>query len=215
MRGGDGATLRPDGRRRLLPRRAGCWWSPARGGGQDHGVRRAGPDGGGRRALGALVVELEGKSGIGAAFGRPEALGYEETVLSGPAPGRAGSARAGRAHPRRRPARVPGRPRPAAGLQALVTSGVVDVVATAIPGIRDVLVLGKIKQLERAGVADLIVVDAPATGHADDLPHLGQRAARRGPGRPGPGPGGRRGRAADATRPAAGSSWSPCPRRCR
>jgi anion-transporting ArsA/GET3 family ATPase len=48
----------------------------------------------------------------------------------------------------------------------LVSSGVVDVVATAIPGIRDVLVLGKIKQLEREQVADLIVVDAPATGHA-------------------------------------------------
>jgi len=40
------------------------------------------------------------------------------------------------------------------------------VVATAIPGIRDVLVLGKVKQLERDRVADLIVVDAPATGHA-------------------------------------------------
>ena len=48
----------------------------------------------------------------------------------------------------------------------LVSSGVVDVVATAIPGIRDVLVLGKVKQLERERVADLIVVDAPATGHA-------------------------------------------------
>ena len=48
----------------------------------------------------------------------------------------------------------------------LVSSGVVDVVSTAIPGIRDVLVLGKIKQLEREEVADLIVVDAPATGHA-------------------------------------------------
>jgi anion-transporting ArsA/GET3 family ATPase len=40
------------------------------------------------------------------------------------------------------------------------------VVSTAIPGIRDVLVLGKVKQLEREGLADLIVVDAPATGHA-------------------------------------------------
>ena len=39
-------------------------------------------------------------------------------------------------------------------------------VATAIPGIRDVLVLGKVKQLERDGAADLILVDAPATGHA-------------------------------------------------
>jgi hypothetical protein len=48
----------------------------------------------------------------------------------------------------------------------LAHSGVLDVVSTAIPGIRDVLVLGKVKQLEREAVADLIVVDAPATGHA-------------------------------------------------
>ena len=41
-----------------------------------------------------------------------------------------------------------------------------DVVATAAPGIKDILVLGKVKQLERAGVADLIVLDAPAAGHA-------------------------------------------------
>ncbi len=47
-----------------------------------------------------------------------------------------------------------------------MSSGVIDVVATAIPGIRDVLVLGKVKQLEKERVADLIVVDAPATGHA-------------------------------------------------
>jgi anion-transporting ArsA/GET3 family ATPase len=31
---------------------------------------------------------------------------------------------------------------------------------------KDILVLGKAKQLERAGVADLIVLDAPAAGHA-------------------------------------------------
>ena len=34
------------------------------------------------------------------------------------------------------------------------------------PGIKDILVLGKVKQLERDRVADLIVVDAPAAGHA-------------------------------------------------
>jgi anion-transporting ArsA/GET3 family ATPase len=48
----------------------------------------------------------------------------------------------------------------------LVSSGALDVVATAIPGIRDILVLGKIKQLEREADTDLILVDAPATGHA-------------------------------------------------
>jgi anion-transporting ArsA/GET3 family ATPase len=48
----------------------------------------------------------------------------------------------------------------------LVTTGAVDVVATAAPGIKDILVLGKVKQLERSGKADLIVLDAPAAGHA-------------------------------------------------
>ena len=48
----------------------------------------------------------------------------------------------------------------------LLSTGAVDVVATAAPGIKDILVLGKVKQLERAGVADVIVVDAPAAGHA-------------------------------------------------
>lgn len=48
----------------------------------------------------------------------------------------------------------------------LVQSGVLDVVATAIPGIREILVLGKVKQIERAGEYDLVLLDAPATGHA-------------------------------------------------
>ncbi|HTX00586.1 MAG TPA: ArsA-related P-loop ATPase [Acidimicrobiales bacterium] len=48
----------------------------------------------------------------------------------------------------------------------LVNTGVLDVIATAIPGIREVLVLGKLKQLERERAADLILLDAPATGHA-------------------------------------------------
>ncbi len=48
----------------------------------------------------------------------------------------------------------------------LVTSGIVDVVASASPGIDHLLVLGKVKQLERAGAADVIVVDGPAAGHA-------------------------------------------------
>lgn len=45
-------------------------------------------------------------------------------------------------------------------------SGVIDMVGTAAPGIDDVVLLGKIKQLERTGGYDLIVVDGPAAGHA-------------------------------------------------
>lgn len=51
-------------------------------------------------------------------------------------------------------------------VRRLTTSGVIDVVSTAAPGIDDIVVLGKLKQLERSGAYDLIVVDGPAAGHA-------------------------------------------------
>jgi anion-transporting ArsA/GET3 family ATPase len=109
--------------------------------------------------LRTLIVEVEGKSGLSAAFGRPDALTYEEVEL---APGiRARTLTPDDAlleylesHGMRRVSK------------RLMSSGAIDVVATAVPGIRDILVLGKVKQLERAEVADLIVLDAPAAGHA-------------------------------------------------
>lgn len=56
------------------------------------------------------------------------------------------------------------------GFHRLVTrmasSGILEVVATATPGIKDLLVLGRIKALEQQRAFDLIVVDAPAAGHA-------------------------------------------------
>jgi anion-transporting ArsA/GET3 family ATPase len=118
-----------------------------------------------------LIVELEGKSGIANAFGRGGDLGYEEEELW---PARAAAAGGGATASIRARRLTPddalieyledhGLKRVS---KRLARSGVLDVVATAIPGIRDVLVLGKVKQLERAEVADLIVVDAPATGHA-------------------------------------------------
>jgi CobQ/CobB/MinD/ParA nucleotide binding domain len=64
----------------------------------------------------------------------------------------------------------------------LSSSGVIDVVATAAPGIDDIVVLGKIKQLERSGKWDVIVVDGPAAGHAVTflLAAAGLQAAVRG-----------------------------------
>jgi anion-transporting ArsA/GET3 family ATPase len=124
--------------------------------------------------LSVLVIELEGKHGLGATFGRRGPVGYEPVALRGAgpeAPEAIGRPAAGAVWARRLT------PDDALleyladhGLQRvskrLVSSGVLDVVATAIPGIRDVLVLGKVKQLERAGVADVVILDAPATGHA-------------------------------------------------
>jgi anion-transporting ArsA/GET3 family ATPase len=48
----------------------------------------------------------------------------------------------------------------------LAASGVIDVVSTAAPGIDDIVVLGKLKSLERSGDHDVIFVDGPAAGHA-------------------------------------------------
>jgi anion-transporting ArsA/GET3 family ATPase len=140
--------------------------------GQSHVLVMAGKGGVGKTTMSAavarmasdvgksvLIVELEGKSGITAAFGRQGDLGYEEEALGG-------SVRARRLTPDDALVEYLEDHGLKRVSKRLAHSGLLDVVATAIPGIRDVLVLGKIKQLEREGVADLIVVDAPATGHA-------------------------------------------------
>jgi anion-transporting ArsA/GET3 family ATPase len=113
-----------------------------------------------------LIVEVEGKSGLAAMFGQGE-LGYDEVVLApGGGPDGAADVRA-RTHTADSAlveylhdhgmSRVSKR---------LVSSGALDVVATAAPGIKDILLLGKVKQLVRDEVADLVVLDAPAAGHA-------------------------------------------------
>lgn len=48
----------------------------------------------------------------------------------------------------------------------LASTGTLDVISTAAPGIEDILVLGRIKALVNEGAQDLIVLDAPASGHA-------------------------------------------------
>ncbi len=114
-----------------------------------------------RTGLTTLIIEVEGKSGLASMFGQPP-LGYDEVVLS-PGGGPSGAADVlARTltpddalieyledHGLRRISK------------RLVSSGAVDVVATAAPGIKDILLLGKVKQLERAGNVDLVVLDAP------------------------------------------------------
>ena len=118
-----------------------------------------------RTGRSVLIVELEGKSGITGAFGLAEDLGYEEVELGAATDG-VGPIRARRITPDDALVEYLEDHGLKRVSKRLVSSGVVDVVSTAIPGIRDVLVLGKVKQLEREEMADLILVDAPATGHA-------------------------------------------------
>ncbi|HRW38194.1 MAG: hypothetical protein KDB04_08110 [Acidimicrobiales bacterium] len=116
--------------------------------------------------LSALIVEVEGKSGLAAMYGSP-AFSYDEVTLAEP------DEALGRAAVRARtltPDEALIEFLEDAGMgrisKRLMTSGALDMVATAIPGIRDILVLGKIKQMERRRLADVLILDAPAAGHA-------------------------------------------------
>jgi anion-transporting ArsA/GET3 family ATPase len=104
-----------------------------------------------------LLVELEGKSGLAAMFGL-DAIDGEQEVYPGVTV-------------------LPLAPDEALveylethGLgkmsKRLANTGALDIVATAVPGMKEILVLGKVKALQRAGAADVIVVDGPAAGHA-------------------------------------------------
>src|SRR5689334_6577607 len=111
-----------------------------------------------RTGMSVLIVEVEGKSGLAACFGEAP-LTYEEAELRPRV--RARTLTPDDAlleyldnHGMRRISK------------RLTRSGALDVVATSVPGMRDILVLGKVKQLEQARAADLIVLDAPAAGHA-------------------------------------------------
>ncbi|MCH7790058.1 MAG: hypothetical protein IH940_11555 [Acidobacteria bacterium] len=55
----------------------------------------------------------------------------------------------------------------------LARSGALEVVATATPGIKDLLILGRVKQMFNES-DDLVIIDAPASGHA--LSFLGSPA---------------------------------------
>ena len=62
--------------------------------------------------------------------------------------------------------------------------GIVDLVASTAPGIDDLLVLGKIKQLVREDAHDVIIIDGPAAGHAVDLLRAPRTLKRAVPGGP-------------------------------
>ena len=121
--------------------------------------------------IGAPGARYEpGTAQLARLFGSDEVLGYEASVLKSNANGGSVNARAVtpdtalveylHLHGMRRLSR------------RLVSSGALDVVATAVPGMPDMLVLGKLKQMERAAAAgqpdapDVVLLDAPAAGHA-------------------------------------------------
>lgn len=111
-----------------------------------------------RSGLSSLIIEVEGKSGLASMFGVP-AFAYDEVELTE-------GVRARTLTPDEALVEYLQEADMGRISRRLMTSGALDMVSTAIPGIRDILVLGKIKQMERAGLADLLILDAPAAGHA-------------------------------------------------
>jgi anion-transporting ArsA/GET3 family ATPase len=116
--------------------------------------------------LSTLIIEVEGKSGLAGLFHQPP-FDYEEVVLApGGGPGGASDVRARTLTPDDALVEYLETHGMSRISRRLASAGAMDVVATAAPGIKDILILGKVKQLERGGAADLIVLDAPAAGHA-------------------------------------------------
>lgn len=111
-----------------------------------------------RSGLSSLVVEVEGRSGLAALFGA-DPLAYRDVDLAERVRGRTLTADQALVE-------YLGDHGLARVSKRLARSGVLDIVATAAPGIKDILLLGKVKQLERSDPADVIILDTPAAGHA-------------------------------------------------
>ncbi|MEO8694707.1 MAG: ArsA-related P-loop ATPase [Acidimicrobiales bacterium] len=119
-----------------------------------------------RYGIATTILEIEGRCSVASSFGAPS-FGYDEIELVRADKGAGQATIRGRTitpdlalveyledHGLRRVAR------------RMAATGVLEVVATATPGIKDLLVLGKVKQLEQTRRSDLLVLDAPAAGHA-------------------------------------------------
>ena len=120
-----------------------------------------------RLGLRVLVVELEGRPELPRSLGVEGSLDWDERLVVEDPSG--GSVTARRIRPDDALVEWLRARSLGAVVRRLRSSGALEVVSFAIPGIREVLVLGKLKALERDGGYDLIVVDAPATGHAITL----------------------------------------------
>ena len=116
-----------------------------------------------RSGADVLFVAVDGRPGMGRLLGGREITDREQTLqrLSG----------GGRVRARTIPAEQAfGDYLELKGVGGLLrraaSSASLPMIAAATPGLEHLLVLGKIKELERERAADLIVVDAPPAGHA-------------------------------------------------
>ena len=117
-----------------------------------------------RLGLRVALIELEGHSTLGRSLGAGP-LEYDPTTIELPTSS-SGTLLARRITPDEALAEYLGDKGLRRIASRLIKTGAIDVVSTAAPGIRDLLALGKIRQLDQAGSTDLTIVDAPGSGHA-------------------------------------------------
>jgi anion-transporting ArsA/GET3 family ATPase len=116
-----------------------------------------------REGLDVLLVAVDGKPGLGPLLGG-EPLGPTEQVLRRERGG--GSVRGRTIPPEQAFADYLELRGVGAVLRKAASAASLDMIAASTPGLEHLLVLGKIKELERTRAADLVIVDAPPAGHA-------------------------------------------------
>lgn len=119
-----------------------------------------------RAGMSTLLVRLAPGGPISRLFAAPELTGLEQTLHAGGGPSGDADVRGRLVTPDEALAEYLADHGLARITRRLMSTGAIDVVTTAAPGIRDLLVLGRVKAFEASRTADLIVLDAPAAGHA-------------------------------------------------
>ena len=190
--------------------------------GQDHHGGRPGPPGRPGRASPSWWWSSRAARGWPPPSAAPSALGYAGSVLNAAGAG-SGRRAGGRRHGASRRARSRPGPSPpttpcsstwpttgcAGSPSGCCRRGSSTWWPAPSPASGTSWSSGKVKQLERSGVADLVLVDAPATGHTMTFLSSAGGLLDAARGGPDPGPGRRRGGAADRSGPVPGGPGHP------
>jgi arsenite-transporting ATPase len=116
-----------------------------------------------RQGADVLLVAVDGKPGLGPLLGGHPLTADEQLLRSVSGPGRI----RGRTIPPEQAFRDYLDLKGLGGVVRKAASAVsLDSIAASTPGLQHLLVMGKVKELERTRAADLIIVDTPPAGHA-------------------------------------------------
>ncbi len=118
-----------------------------------------------RQGLDVLLVAVDGKPGLGPLLGGAPLTSDEKVLQKLPGKG-AGRIRGRTIPPEQAFADYLDLKGVGSIIRRAASAASLDMVAASTPGLEHLLVLGKIKELERTRAADLIIVDAPPAGHA-------------------------------------------------